>query len=69
MACCVGNIIPFGAVAETSVPYTGPAPLVQVVYFADGIYRTNPHSSNVRFVNGTVKIDHGGVSTGFVVVK
>ncbi len=69
MSCCPGNIIPFAGAAETNIPYAGWAPFVQVVYFIDGVFVSNPHSSGIFVTPGNVRVNHGGVSSGFIIVK
>lgn len=68
MTCCPVNIVPFFNQITTTIPYTG-NPVVQVMYFIDGQWKIEGVFTEIRFTGGNIVVNHGGMSTGKVIVK
>ncbi len=68
MTCCNINIIPFAAVATSTVPYVGNKPTVSVMYLqADGTFLVAGVFTQVNIAGGLVQVDHGGgFQSGFI---
>lgn len=69
MTCCPTIKTIFSNVEETNVPYDGPAPFVQVVYFEEGQYIAAGVFTQMKYTPGNIRINHGGQASGFVLVK
>ncbi len=64
MICCPINIIQFGSVDYTDIAYSGQPPMVEVMYFIDGVLK---NAMSVITMDGSnIHIDHGGPSTGII---
>ena len=66
---------PFINVATTNIGYGpdrqaqyGSRPFVQGFYLQDGML-VQHHNLSVRYDDGNIFIDHGGMATGFILIK
>lgn len=77
MICCPTIIQSFVNESSSSIPYTnelqavhGSTPAVSVLYRNDaGQYQGGGIMSAVTFVGGMININHGGNSTGIILIR
>ncbi len=65
MSCCAATYQTFGGVESTTIiPYSGPAPDVEVWYFVDGVLKNSP--TNILISPTEIVVDHGGPAVGVI---
>lgn len=72
MSCCPESITTFAGGSSTTVPYNGefgPKPTVTVLYIIDGVWTAAGVFTQISLIGEpvtSVKVDHGGISTGII---
>lgn len=67
MTCCPTILTPFTSETETTVPYTGVQPIVDVAYLQpDNTLQTAGIFTQIEITATDVIVSHGAVSSGII---